>query len=100
MEAIKNTVGAIMQALKAGKGACPEAKTEAALKKVLTKRELKHIKLHYFKKGVLGIKVDSSARLYKLSLEKDKLLRALHSDLAGIKEIRFSIGETEQDGKR
>jgi hypothetical protein len=100
MEAIKNTVGAVMQALKAGKGSCPEAKSEAALKKVLTKKELKHIKLHYFKKGILGIKVESSAWLYKLSLEKEKLLNSLRNELAGVKDIRFSIGEIEQDGER
>jgi hypothetical protein len=100
MEAIKDTVGVIMQALKAGKAASAEVKSEEALKKVLTKKELKHIKLNYFKKGILGIKVDSSSWLYKLSLEKESLLNGLRKDLTEIKDIRFSMGEINKDGER
>lgn len=100
MEAIKDTVSIIMQALKAGKAASVEVKTEEALKKVLTKKELKHIKLNYFKKGVLGIRVDSSSWLYQLSLEKESLLNGLRKDLAEIKDIRFSMGEINKDGEK
>ena len=100
MEAIKDTIGAVMQALKSGKGTSAEAKTQAALKKLLTKKELKHIKLNYFKKGILGIRVDSSSWLYQLSLEKESLLNGLRKDLTEIKDIRFSMGEINKDGEK
>jgi hypothetical protein len=41
---------------------------EALLEKALTKDELAHARLNYFKRGVLNIKVDSSTWLYHLSL--------------------------------
>jgi hypothetical protein len=100
MEAIKNTVGVVMQGLKAGKAASLEVKIEDVLKKALTKKELKHIKLNYFKKGILGIRVDSSSWLYQLSLEKENLLNGLRKDLAEIKDIRFSMGEINRDGEK
>lgn len=65
---------------------------DALLKKVLTKRELAHIKFNYFKKGVLEIKVDSSGWLYSLTLKKDTLLESLRSLSADIKNIRFRMG--------
>ena len=89
-----------MQLLKtSGAGSC-EARAEEALKKLLTKKELKHIKLHYFKKGILGIKVDSSGWLYQFSLKKEVLLKDLQPGLAEIKSIRFSLGEIDNNGKR
>ena len=98
MEAIRDTVNIVIQALKAGRAASSEVKIEGLLKKVLTKKELKHIKLNYFKKGVLGIQVDSSSWLYQLSLGKEKLLNGLRKDLRELKDIRFSIGEINKNG--
>ena len=63
------------------------------LKKVLTKKELGHIKFNYFKKGVLNINVDSSTWLYHLTLQKQRILSRLISESAKIKDIRFRIGE-------
>lgn len=63
------------------------------LKKVLTKKELGHIKINYFRKGILSINVDSSVLLYQLSLQKKRILAALGSESVQIKDIRFRIGE-------
>lgn len=65
------------------------------LKKVLTKRELAHIKFNYFKKGVLGLWVDSSSWLYSLNLKKPELIDKLQSISGTIKDMRFRIGETK-----
>ena len=100
METIKDTVHSLMQGLKAGGVVSGEAKIEGLLKKLLTKKELKHIKLNYFKKGRLGIKVDSSGWLYQLSLQKEGLLEALRKESAEISDIRFSIGEINGQRKR
>ena len=63
------------------------------LKKALTKKELGHIKVKYFSKGVLGLSVDSSAWLYILSLKKEELLAALKKENPGLKNINLRIGE-------
>ena len=98
MEAIKDTIRAVMQAIKVGKAASPGSAVEGALKKTLTKKELKHIKLNYFKTGILGLKVDSSTWLYQFSLQKESLLKNLRNDLPELKDIRFSIGEVTNHG--
>lgn len=63
------------------------------LKKHLTKRELSHIKINYFKKGILNINVDSSIWIYQLSLKKNALLIELRNDIAEIKDINFRLGK-------
>jgi len=65
------------------------------LKKLLTKRELQHIKFNYFRKGILGISVDSSGWLYHLSLKKEGLLISLQKNLTDLKEIHFRLGEVD-----
>lgn len=66
---------------------------QALLKRALSKKELKHIKFSYFKKGILGVNVDSSAWLYSLTLQKEDLLARLNKGSSTIKDIRFRIGE-------
>jgi len=58
----------------------------------LTKKELGHIKVNYFRRGILGVNVDSSAWLYYLSLKKDTLLAHLQTKSRAVKEIRFYVG--------
>ena len=67
MEAIKDTVASVLKKLSAKKSETQDGDPEEWLKKVLTKKELEHIKFKYFKKGLLGVSVDSSSWLYKLS---------------------------------
>jgi len=65
------------------------------LKKVLTKKELGHIKFNYFRKGLLSLNVDSSSWLYSLNLQKESLLEKLKKCSSEIKEIRLRIGEVK-----
>lgn len=91
MEAIKGIVESVLQGWEKEK-AVPTG-PDGFLKKVLTKKELEHIKVNYFKKGVLSIKVDSSAWLYHLTLQKGRIIARLTAESADIKDIRFSMGE-------
>jgi len=95
MEKIRDTLQGVMQDLVHKKSALPGDDPESWLRKVLTKRELGHIKLQYFRKGILGLLVDSSVWRYSLNLKKEELLRKLRQCSAQIKEIRFSIGEVK-----
>jgi hypothetical protein len=92
MEKIKDTVINVMQGITAQKAAKGDRDPEKWLKKILTKKELAHIKFHYFKKGTLGLFVDSSSWLYSFSLKKKHWLAELHAVSCAIKDIRFRIG--------
>lgn len=93
MQAIKDTVWEVMRALKTKKTKEPNNNPEALLKKTLTKKELRHIKFNYFKRGLLCLNVDSSVWLYQLSLKKENLLVKLGKTMPGIKDIRLRLGE-------
>ena len=93
MEAIKDTVKNVIQELVVKKSALKEGGPEQILKKILTKREMGHIKFNYFKKGTLSVNVDSSAWLYKLTLQKQEILSPLNKRLDSIKDIHFRIGD-------
>lgn len=94
MELLKNTLDNLMHRLGAKKTAFQDAGPQQWLKKALTKRELGHIRVKYFSKGVLGLSVDSSAWLYILSLKKEALLKELKKENPELKNINFRIGET------
>lgn len=92
MESIKDTLRVVMSELKSGKAASAGA-PEEILKKILTKRELKHIKFNYFRKGVLGVVVDSSSWLYQLSIKKENLLARATEVSDVVKDIRLRLGD-------
>jgi len=96
MELLKNTLDEVMRVLSAKKTASGTGSPEQWLKKALTKKELGHIKVKYFSKGVLGLSVDSSAWLYSLSLKKEELLEKLQKQHAGLKNINLRIGEIQK----
>ena len=95
MEAIKETVVHVMQRLKTKKSGAGDKDPGDSLKKILTKKELQHIKVNYLKKGVLCLRVDSSAWLYNFNLKKESLITKLNKEFGSIKDIRFYIGETK-----
>ena len=90
---MKNTIDEVMRALSSKKTNLPDADPQEWLKKALTKKELGHIKVKYFSKGVLGLSVDSSAWLYILSLKKEELLNKIKKENPGLKNINLRIGE-------
>lgn len=94
MEAIKDTLNDLMQGLKVRRQKSIQADPEGLLKKLLTKKELTHIKIGSLRRGTLRVNVDSSSWLYRLSLEKENLLEKISKEYPAIKEIRFFLGET------
>ena len=93
MDKIKDLIEDLIRNLTVKKLEERGADPEGWLKKTLTKKELGHIKFHYFRKGVLGVRVDSSAWMYSLSLKKEGLLRKIREHNPGVKAIHFSIGD-------
>jgi len=93
MEEIKETILQVMQRLETKQKGAVRDNPEVLLKKTFTKKELSHIKVNYLKKGILSIGVDSSAWLYHLDLQKEKLLSKIRKKTNQIKEIRFYVGE-------
>ena len=93
MELLKNTIDQVMRGLESKKSGPSGADPRDWLKKSLTKKELGHIKVKYFNRGILGLSVDSSAWLYILSLKKEELLNRLKKENPGLKNINLRIGE-------
>jgi len=95
MEAIKDSVARFMQALTQRQIAVPDGSLSGLLKKVLTKSELEHIKINYFKGGVLNLFVDSSSWLYNFNLKKEQILKQLQEEDKKIKDLRLRIGDVK-----
>jgi len=93
MEIIKETILTVMQELSDKKSAPAKHNPQAWLENILTKKELRHIKVNYFKPGVLALLVDSSTWLYQLNLKKEQILESLRQDGHDVGDIRFYIGE-------
>ena len=101
MDDIKTTIFAVLKELETRK--CQAAATDPAqhFSKVFAKKELQHIKLAYFRKGILAITVDSATWMYHLSMRKQDVLRRLIELSREVKDVRFVIGEIEpQDAGR
>ncbi len=60
--------------------------------KVLKDNQISGAKIAGFKDQHLFINVDSSARLYQITLIKNKILMELKKDLPEIEKISFKIG--------
>jgi len=94
MESIKDTLKTVLEALGTQKKEFLKHNPQILLQETLNKKELTHIKFNYFKKGVLGLSVDSSSWLYHLSLKKETLLIKLAKKSRGsIKDIHFHLGD-------
>ena len=101
MDDIKTTIFAVLKELETRK--CQAAATDPAqhFSKVFDKKELRHIKPAYFRKGILAITVDSATWMYHLSMRKQEVLRRLVELSKEVKDVRFVIGEIEaQDAGR
>ncbi|PIS33444.1 MAG: hypothetical protein COT38_05400 [Candidatus Omnitrophica bacterium CG08_land_8_20_14_0_20_41_16] len=93
MERIRDAIESVIRGLTVKKTAGRGVNPQEWLKKALTKKELGHIKFHYFRKGIFGVRVDSSVWMYNLSLKKESLLSKLREQTPNIKEVHFSIGD-------
>jgi hypothetical protein len=93
MERLKNTLDTMMRQLGDQKNTFGGTDPQLWLKKALTKRELGHIRVKYFSKGILSLSVDSSAWLYILSLKKEAILETLKQVNPEVKNIILRIGE-------
>ncbi len=84
-----------MEELKIKQRAARKSDPQRLLQAALPKKDLQHVRLSYFKKGILGVEVDSSARLYLLNLRKETILEKLRRKPSGVKDIRFRLGVLE-----
>lgn len=99
MEVIKDTIKNVIHTLKISQKECAKDNPEVLIKKVFSKKELEHVKLNYFRKGILSLNISSSTWLYHLSLQKEDLLVKLRKESKAIKDIRFYLGETSEKEK-
>ena len=93
MEEIKQTISSLLEQWEAKQHALKQEDPQVWLKKALTKKELRHIKVDYFRRGILGVSVDSSAWLYTLGMRKEELLGKMRRESGSIKDIHLHIGD-------
>jgi len=92
METIKDTLRHVISVLEAKKNNLPGGNPQEWMERAFNKKELRHIKFHYFRQGVLGMSVDSSAWLYHFNLKKEDLMAQFNKKDAVVKNIRFCLG--------
>lgn len=83
----------LMREMTDGKKLSLQEDVEGALKNLLTKKELRHIRIDYLRNGILRARVDSSVWAYHFNLRKRQLLPGLQKAVASVKDIQFWIGE-------
>jgi len=93
MDDIKNTIAAVLKDMETRKDRVAASDPAQYFNKVFSKKEQAHLRLAYFRKGILAITVDSATWLYHLSLRKQELLRKLVELSGEVKDVRFVIGE-------
>jgi hypothetical protein len=93
MDKIKDVIEDVIRNLTAKTPQDKKSDPQEWLKKALTKKELGHIKFHYFRKGILGLHVDSSVWMYSLSLKKERLLSRMRECNSEVEAIRLSVGD-------
>ena len=93
MDDIKSTIAAVLKDLETRKDQTVALDPAQYFSKIFSKKELAHLQLAYFRKGILAITVDSATWLYYLSMRKQEMLRKLAALSAEVKDVRFVIGE-------
>jgi hypothetical protein len=94
VETLKETIEDLMRKWEKPKNPGSPEDLRGVLKIIFTKKELGHVALCYFNKGILAVSVDSSSRLYALSLQKEEMLRKLRAKTkVVVQDIRFTLGE-------
>jgi len=96
MDTIKDAINSFLHELEDKRNKISKLNPDEQLKKVLTKRELEHIKLNNFKKGILSFIVDSSSWMYYFNLKKETLIKEFKKDIKDLKDIRFRIGDVHE----
>ncbi|MFH1304791.1 MAG: DUF721 domain-containing protein [Candidatus Omnitrophota bacterium] len=80
-------------------GAARSAAVRDALRETLGKEAAGRVRPAGFKKGVLTISVENPSWLYKLTLDREEILRKFNENYGGRKKavkIRFRIGVHEE----
>ena len=95
MEQLRGAIESVIRQLSERKPKYSDARPEEWLKKSLTRKELGHIKFHYFRSGILGVKVDSSVWKYNFALQQEALLQKIHKYAPQVRALRFSVGEVK-----
>ena len=85
---INNVIGRISE-----KKFADDGKLERVWQNVISEVDFKHTKIIGIKDGVLSVHVDNPTRLYKLKLNRRKILNAIKEELVDIENIIFKLGK-------
>ncbi|MBP7216152.1 MAG: hypothetical protein KBA46_02585 [Candidatus Omnitrophica bacterium] len=94
MEALKQTIEAVIRTLETRHSREGQRSPEEILKKILTKSEFGHIRISYSTADTVYLYIDSSSVLYHLNLRKASILQKVRALNPDIKDIRLRLGDT------
>lgn len=94
---IKDAVMNVMGRLQVREGPAGEQDPLDVMKNILTKSETEHIRINYFKKGIIFAYVDSSSWLYTCTYKKETYLKQIRLSCPSVQDIHFRIGEVHEN---
>jgi len=92
MDQIKSILNQVFENLTTGQAKKP-GQIQAAWDSAVTNDEAKHTKIVEFEKGYLIVHVDSSVRMFQLTMKKRHLTEKLQSEIPELKSIVLKIGK-------
>ncbi|MCA9405772.1 MAG: DUF721 domain-containing protein [Candidatus Omnitrophica bacterium] len=87
---INNVIGQISE-----KKFADDGKLERVWQNVISETDFKHTKIIGIKDGILSVHVDNPTRLYKLKLNRRKILNTIQEELVDIENIIFKLGKVK-----
>ena len=93
MDSIKNIIPQVINSL-SRKKVNNQSKIPEIWQNILDKDARQHAAVSDFEQGHLWVNVDSSPWLYRLNLQKSKILKKLKEEIPEIQKLSFKIGKT------
>jgi hypothetical protein len=94
MEKLGETVKQVLDDLSRKRGNDGAPSIQERFSSLLTAKEKEHASAMYFRKGILGVTVDSSSWMYYFITRKKDLLSGMSGHLKGLNDIKFTVGMT------
>ena len=90
MDSLKHIVEDVLKDIKEKEASVKDRNALPILEKILNKKQIKHIRVHSFKKGVLKIEADSTSMIFYLNLKKKTIIKELIKQ-TGIQKDKIKI---------
>jgi hypothetical protein len=95
MEPIREALRQVLEDLTHKKSCGGRVAVHERFSAILTENERPHAQAVYYRKGILGVTVESPHWLYYFSMRKKKLIEAMTAHVSDIGDMRFTVGKLQ-----